>query len=226
MFSKDGSAEISDKYVAVKLLGGNDLDDEGKAVMKRYGIGGYPTLLGLDSDGALLQTEFSRSTEGIVKAMEGAAEAKVEFAKKLKEYEAKKDDVDLQRGIADLYLKRRQMKEARPMLEAIAKQGKADDLTKLLSCLQAMDDKDAAKGLMGTLVEKFPDHEQYASWRMTLAMADLEQPSRELDREENKKRFEAIADAIEGLLKDTQRNPPRRHSQSTDGDEGATRQGR
>ena len=35
MFSKAESAEISDKYVAVRLLGGEDLDDEGKRVLIR-----------------------------------------------------------------------------------------------------------------------------------------------------------------------------------------------
>ncbi len=203
MFSKDGSNEISDKYVAVKLLGGDDLDDEGKAVSKRYAVRGFPTMLGLDSNGAVLQSSFPRSTEGILTAMEAAGKAKEKFAEKLKAFEAKKDDADAQRDMADLYIERRQMEEARPLLEGLAKKGEADDLIKLMSCLSALEDKEAANSVMDTLIEKFPEHEQYASWRITKAIGNLPKPQRGLDQEENIKRLTKIIESVEPLLKDT-----------------------
>ena len=45
VFSQADSAQISDAYVAIRILGGHDITPAGEKFMARYGVMGYPTLL-------------------------------------------------------------------------------------------------------------------------------------------------------------------------------------
>ena len=116
MFSTADSKQISDKYVAVRLLGGNDLDDECRDFMQRYGVQGYPTLLAMTPDGAVLGTDFQRDVAGILATMDQAATADQNFRTKAKELGASKLP-EAVRTMAGLYKDRMQWAEARTRYE-------------------------------------------------------------------------------------------------------------
>ena len=97
MFSQPGSDEISDKYVAVLLLGGNDMNDEGRAFAEKYGVRGYPTLLALTHDGAVVNRSIGRTRDGILEAMATAQTNNEEFLVEKEELEGKKDAESLRK---------------------------------------------------------------------------------------------------------------------------------
>ena len=174
MFSTSESAGISDKYTAVRLVGGNDLDDEGKAFMSRYGVRGYPTLLAMTSDGAVLSREFERTTEGILASMTGATETEADFQLKLAASGSKTDAESL-RTLAGLYMARAQYEQARDTYSKLAeKDVTVDDQIVMLEILGGLSDKDGRKGLLEKLVETRATHAKHIDWRMDLAMIDLE----------------------------------------------------
>ncbi len=198
MFSTAESKKISDDYVAVRLLGGNDLNDEGRAFMKRFGVRGYPTLLAMTADGAVLSTSFQRDTAGILTTMAGAAKTEAEFVAKVKELGASKLPEAL-RTMAGLYKSRKQFDQARANYEALtAKNPQVDDQVALLEVLSAVSDKEAHKALLGTLIETRKDHAKHINWRLELATADL--PTQIRSREEFMAMQKARKTALEALL--------------------------
>jgi len=200
VFSLADSSKISDKYTAVQLLGGNDLDDEGKAFMKRYGVGGYPTLLAMTADGAVAGREFGeRTLEGILAALDGAAADNEEFKKTEAELGKKTDDESV-RTMAGLYKERSQLAEARTRYESLAKKKgvQLEDQEALLEVLASLDDGAARKALLKVLVDSRQDHEKNIHWRMEYAMADL--PAQVSSREEFIEVMGKRKDALLALL--------------------------
>jgi len=182
VFSQAESAAISDKYTAVRLIGGNDLDDEGKAFMKRYGVGGYPTLLAMTADGAVLSRSFDRTVEGILSAMATAVTSNADFLTKEADL-GKKTDAASQRELAGLYKQRSQLQNARAGYEKlVASTPAVEDQESLLEVLDGLGDTAARKALLKTLVDTRKDNPKNIVWRTTLATADL--PTRFSSREE------------------------------------------
>ena len=182
VFSLAESSKISDKFTAVKMLGGNDLDDEGKAFMKRYDVGGYPTLLAMTADGAVVARDLDRTVEGIVEDMDAAVAANDTFKKSEAEL-SKKTDAESLRTLAGLYKERSQLTEARARYETLTKKdAQVEDQEALLEVLGALDDGVARKALLKVLVDTHKDSDKNIQWRMEYAMADL--PTQVTTREE------------------------------------------
>ncbi|MDJ0522167.1 MAG: hypothetical protein QNJ90_08855 [Planctomycetota bacterium] len=198
VFSQAESCQISDKFTAVQLLGGNDLDEEGKAFMARYGVQGFPTLLAMTPDGAVVGRQFERTLEGIIAAMEQAVTTNEEFKKTEAELGEKKDDESI-RKLSGLYKERAQLDEARKGYEALTKKDpQVADQEALLQVLSAQGDNDARKALLKVLVDTRGDHEKHIRWRMDHAMADL--PTQVTSREEWLDVLGKRKAALEGLL--------------------------
>ncbi len=182
MFSKPEAAGISDTYTAVRLVGGNDLDDEGKAFMKRYGVGGYPTLLAMTADGAVVGRSFERTVEGILATMAKAVTDNAAFLTKEADLAKKTDDASV-RELAGLYKSRSQLTEARARYEKLtASKPALEDQENLLEVLSGVGDGAARKALLKTLVDTRKDNPKNIRWRTDLATADL--PTRVSSREE------------------------------------------
>ena len=64
MFSAAESRRINDAAVPVRILGGADMDDAGRAFMERYGVGGYPTLMAMTAGGAVLASDLTEGRLG------------------------------------------------------------------------------------------------------------------------------------------------------------------
>ncbi len=183
MFSKEDSAQISDKFVAVRLLGGQDLDDEGKTFMRRYGVRGFPTILGMTADGAVLQRSFDRTLDGFLNGMNAAETSNNDFLKKEADLKGKTDAASM-RELAGLYNGRAQYEDARGGYEKLVSvaQPELDDQLALLDVVEALGDAAARKSLLDTLVKTRKDHEKNINWRIDLALADL--PTQATSREE------------------------------------------
>ena len=181
MFSQPESARISDAYVAVRLLGGNDLDDEGRAFAQRYGVRGFPTLLALSPDGAVLNRSFQRSLEGILGAMQQAATTQAAFEKTEAALRDRTDAGSI-RTLARLYRDRMQYEAARKAYGALASHAQVADHVELLSVLQAVGDKAAEKALLSRLIEEHPTDPRAIEWRIARALSDV--PTQFASREE------------------------------------------
>jgi len=202
VFSKPGSDAISNKYVAVLLLGGNDIDDEGRAFAKKYGVGGYPTLLALTHDGAVVNRSIGRSRDGILEAMAKAQTNNEEFLAEKTDLEGKKDAESL-RTLGTLYLGRSQLDEAKPLLAALLATDKAtaEDRLSMLDLQKKSGDKEGAVKTRADLIAKHADHEDYVDWRMEAATADIAQPTSR-DPELRKAYFASYIGALNTLLAD------------------------
>ena len=198
MFSKPGSDEISDKYVAVLLLGGDDMTDEGRAFAERYGVRGYPTMLALTHDGAVVNRNIGRSKDGILDAMEKAKTNNEEFLAEKSDLEGKKDPESL-RKLGTLYLGRAQLDQAKPLLTALlATEGAtAEDRLAMLDLQKKAGDKDGATKTRQDLIAKHADHDDHLQWRMDAATADIPQPT---SRAEAEGYFKSLVEALSKLL--------------------------
>lgn len=173
LFSKAGSHAISDQYTAVRLLGGDDATDEGRAFAVRYRVEGFPTLLAMSADGAVLSRKFQRDLPGILSTLQAAAKAQATFLATEKALGDSEAPADL-RTMAGLYKSRMQLAQARARYEALPrKDRRVEDQIALLEVLTDLDDADARKALLGTLLETYPDHAAHLEWRIQLATADL-----------------------------------------------------
>ncbi len=198
MFSKPESAEISNNFVAVRLLGGHDLNDEGRAFAKRYGVRGFPTMLAMNADGGVLHKEFQRDVDGILEGMLLAGEMQARFQRDEAALKGKTDAASV-RALAELYKQRLQYEAARSRYESLTKKDpQVDDQVALLEILQAMNETAAAKALLGTLVKTQPDDARAIEWRIALQLADV--PKSYSSREEAKAGQEKTMAALSALL--------------------------
>jgi tetratricopeptide (TPR) repeat protein len=198
VFSKDGSAAISDGFVAVRMLGGTDLDDAGRAFMERYGIEGYPTLLAMTAEGDVLARDLPRELEGILGALAKAKTDNEAFLAK-RDVLAKKADLGSLTELADLYLGRENYAVARGLYERIAREKPDGDvLTRLAGILRRLGDKPAERKLLETAVAKHPGDARSAAWRIRLAT--LEIPTQAQSREEWLAVVEKQAAALSALF--------------------------
>lgn len=200
MFSQAESSQISDKYTAVRLLGGNELDDAGRDFMERYGVPGFPTMLAMTADGAVIGRNLPRSVAGILQAMEVAAQAEASFRAKEKEI-GESQLPEALREMAGLYKDRMQWDRARTNYEKLtAKDPKVEDQVALLEVYTAQGAKEERNQLLGLLVETRKDDENYIQWRIDLATSDL--PAQFKSREEF---VAAMKTALEPLLDDVKK---------------------
>lgn len=175
MFSQPESAQISEKFVAVKMLGGQDLDDEGKAFMSRYGVQGYPTLLAMTADGAVVSRSFQRTMDGIIKTMEDATATNEAFLKEAAELSTKTDPESM-RTLAKKYAERSQLDEAGGLYEKlVASKPTAEDRLAYIAVLAVKGDDDGRKAQYEALLEENADHEDAIDWRIELATFGLPQ---------------------------------------------------
>ncbi len=174
MFSKAGSKAISDTYTAVRLLGGRDMTDEGRAFATRYGVTNFPTLLALTADGAVVGEGFQRDLAGILTGMKTASAADADFRAKAKALAAKPTP-DALRTMAGLYKQRRQWADARARYEAISStELLVDDKVALSEVLAQQGDVPARKALLSSMIRTHRSDARHLAWRIALAEADAD----------------------------------------------------
>lgn len=191
VFSTAASKEISDTYVAVRLLGGDDITPEIERVMKLYDVRGYPTMLVVDQDGLRLNDQpVGRTTEGILAAMAAgkATGEKLAEAAKGEDQKAYLDLLKQHDGWEKLVGVFEKRTEAEPtaenhiaLREALDRVGRTEDATKLLD----------------TMIAKHTTHEKRPQWRIAKVMQVVASVnSRESAMELYPKAIEGIAALI------------------------------
>jgi tetratricopeptide (TPR) repeat protein len=198
VFSQPDSVKISQGYVAVRLLGGDDLDDEARAFALRYGVRSFPTLFAMSAGGAVLDRALPRTLDGILETMEKATLAEKAFLETQAALQKKRDPASL-RVLADLYRKRLEFSLAQQALEKIpAAQRTLEDDVLLLEILRAQDEVAGSKALLTRLVATHPDDARAIEWRIALALADI--PTAYASREQREAGERASLAALQALL--------------------------
>jgi tetratricopeptide (TPR) repeat protein len=200
VFSTPESGEISDTWTAVKIIGGDDLTEDGAAFVKRYGIGGFPRLLAVTAGGDLVASDLLdgrlRDTAYIVSAMKDA-DARNEGFKADRTRLLAAGDPESLTQLASLYEERWNHAAALALYERVAAEhptAEAWDL--LLKALGNGDDRDAEREALDKALARFPHDERRMGWRIRRAVMHIEPPSDPLDEEEA---LEAAARALESL---------------------------
>jgi tetratricopeptide (TPR) repeat protein len=158
VFSTAASKKISDTYIAVRLLGGDDITPEIESVMTRYGVDGYPTMLVVDQEGLRLnEEEVGRTTDDILAAMDAGKATGEKLAAAAKGDQAAYLELLKQHDgwekLVDVYEK------------SAAAAPTAENHVNLHEALGRMGRKEDAAKLLDTMIAKHTKHEQRPSWR-------------------------------------------------------------
>jgi tetratricopeptide (TPR) repeat protein len=189
VFSTPESAKISDEFVSVHILGGDDLDEAGSAFMELYSVQGYPTLLAVTAggglvDGDLMDGQF-RDASYLLEAMHRARSENEAFVAK-RDALAGKTDLASMQELADLYEQRRNATRSRELYEKIlatTDEPKVDTYNRLLAILRLQKDRDAEQEALDALVKRFPAHDDRMAWRARLATLHIDPPESRADLE-------------------------------------------
>ena len=187
MFSAEDSAKISDTYVAVRIRGGAELDDAGRAFMERYGVRGYPTILAMTVDGAVLSPDLIAGrlrgwvgdpSSGVTDLLASMAEAKEKdatFHEQVKQLEGKDDPESLAK-LADLYAERFNDEKAKGLYEKALEAGPNVDIhLRLVELLAQTGNSEAELEVVSKMIDLYEDHEDRIQWRLRRAIIDLPQ---------------------------------------------------
>ncbi len=172
VFADPAGALLGTRYVAVRLLAGEDADETTRAVARRYGIRGAPTLLALAPDGGLLARAFPRDLEGILATLATAETTEAEFRAAVARLGASARPEDV-RALAARYAARANWSEARrryAQLVASTPTPAVADHEALLGVLAAMGDDDARADLLRTMIATHATHARRIQWRIALVL--------------------------------------------------------
>jgi tetratricopeptide (TPR) repeat protein len=203
VFSQAESAKISDRFVAVRMLGGLDETPEVEQFMQRYEVEGFPTLLAMTADGAVLSREIPRNVDGILAAMEDAQKSEVDFQAK-KTALAGKSDPESLATMAKMHLERYDLPAAQVLYaKVVASTPTAENYGMLAAIYGRTGQKDEERRTLQAMVQRFADSPERMEWRIQLATIDL--PNRATTEEE----FHALVDshmaALSGLLAEVEK---------------------
>lgn len=194
MFSKESSKVLSEKAVAVRLTGGNDITPEVQTFMQQYGVRGYPTMYVMNSRGHVLVKQVGRTLEAMEKAItEGEA------AQKAYDEIAAKTDPASREALRKMLADRMAWNDLLPMVaEAHKAAPTAATAQEMAAVLRSTGRKDEEKKFLGEAVAAFPKAKERTAWRLRLATMDHEVMAR--TREEFVAAAEKSAGALKGLL--------------------------
>lgn len=204
MFSTAEAAEIGTEFRAVRILGGNDLDEVGEAFLQRYGVRGYPTLLAVTAGGDLLDGDLMggrlRTAPEILAALRAAKAANDAFLSERVRLESLGDAKSLRR-LAELHRARRNLAAARETLETILEtdgDAPVEVRKELLSVLARTEDRDAERAMLDDVVERYPDDEDHTEWLVRRATMHIPRPTSMAEMESVIGEFAAAIEQLRG----------------------------
>ncbi len=198
MFSKDESGAISDRYVAVRLTGGRDITSAVREFMTKYGIGGYPSIMVMNSEGHVVNNRVDRSTDGILGALEKGAELETEFAA-LKG----KEDVESRTKLAGMLADRKLFDEASAAFDKLLEQAPSVGVhTGILKLHQAQGNSADEELLLNEMLELYPKADDRISWRVRLATKPARTLRRSTPPEEGKALMGSAVANLQEILDD------------------------
>ena len=204
MFSTPESGKISDRWTCVEIKGGEELDEEGRAFMQRYGLRGYPSLLAVTAGGALIDRDLQdgrmRTAEYLYQAMEQADEVNRGFLE-LKAKLSAEDDAASKEKLADLLADRLDFEPAAELYEAAYAEAPGEALVqKRLILLARLGDREAEEALLDEVIEQFPDAKEHMGWRMRRATIHIVAPTDPSEQGENARLHAAALEPLRAEL--------------------------
>ncbi len=200
VFSKEASKELSDRYVAVRLTGGNDITPEVESFMKRYGVRGYPTLYVMNAEGHVVVPQVGRSVPEMLSALALGEKRETEFAALVAKREGPEERKAYIAALRDRMLWDDLMTALR---EEVAIAPTAEVEAELASQHARAGDHAAERAALEAIVAKYKDAPERIKARMRLATMDTD-PSGARSREEWVSRNTKAAEALGKLLGDVQ----------------------
>lgn len=177
MFSRPESASLSDAYVAVRMLAGNDLTPEGEAFVARHDIQRFPTLMAMTRDGSVVDDDLLggqiRDVASLLERLGEAAETEKAFVAEREAALAAGDAASLE-ALAASVLERAQPERAAALLEQAVEAGAGRDaLVRLADLRHDVADVKGEQEALDRLLAEFPDDPEAPAWRIRRATAHL-----------------------------------------------------
>jgi hypothetical protein len=204
IWSKPESAAISDRYVAVRILGGEHATPQAEAFFKRYEVDGFPTMFAMTADGAVVASVSGFGEGGktltaadILKQMEDATAREAAFQRLRADLTAKGDAASLGE-LGGMLMERHDFDGARAIFLGLAsKDPSVLHYGMLAGIYERMGQRVDERRTLETMVARFSDHPERIEWRIRLTTMDL--PNEVKSREEMDalvRRHEAALNAL------------------------------
>ena len=170
MFSKSESRVLSERYVAVRITGGDDLTPEANEFMTEYAVTGYPTLYVMNAEGHVVVDRVGRTLEAMLDALELGAQREVEFDA-LRERTDPASRVEFGRMLCDRML----MDEAETVFTELLAEAPSAAAHEGLAKLHARRGERAReRRLLTEMLALYPEADGRTSWRIRLASMGLD----------------------------------------------------
>lgn len=173
MFRQPGSAEVTERYEALRFLSGYDETDAGEDFSTRYDVERTPTLLVLAPDGAVVL----RRSGTLVQDVPGLLALLVEGERaclRYREEEARlrpQDDVEGQRRLARFFIDHYQHEAAMPLLRALLERAPRRREHLFLAWALERDGQDEARAAAyREMLKTYADDPDAMAWRLRLAL--------------------------------------------------------
>jgi hypothetical protein len=194
-FSEGKSKEISDKYVAVRLTGGDDITPEVREFMTRYGVRGYPTLYVMNADGHLVVSRVGRSVDAMLQALADGEQSEKELAEA-----KKKTDPEGKKALAGLLKDRLAWSDLAAMQQSDLKSAPSAGAYGELARTYALAGRAAdERATLEKAVSLYPDAKERIAWRIRLATMGVDF-TKAASRDEYVKLNDEAVKALDGLL--------------------------
>ncbi len=178
VFSKPDSRVLSDRWVAVRVLGGEDETPAAKSFLDRYDVEGFPALLVLTADGQVVVRDLLADgfpdTAALVRDLERAEVENRAFREREASLRHEDSAESLQR-LALLYLERSDPRSAAETMLRVAERSPSPGLWEQVVALAAKArDPALERRALDLLLQRWPDHPDRVAWLVRRATMDLE----------------------------------------------------
>lgn len=169
------------RWIAARVLGGEDATPEGERFMETYGVQGFPAVMALTADGALVVPDLLerrlKTAPELVAAME-AAEQEAERFRKIRDDLLAKGDPESLEELAKRYAARRSADRSVATYAKIAEQDPTPERYEALArWAGGLRRADAEREALDHLLATWPDHERRVTWRIARALVGIGTPT-------------------------------------------------
>lgn len=172
-FSQEGAERLGKDFVAVRMLGGNDINEETRSFMEKYGVQGFPTMFAMNAEGDVLAGKSAylpRDLKGLLGALDQAAKDDKEFW----ELRGKEDDASRAR-YARLLRERGKSDEAWAILEPLAAKGRSLVIDEAMALIHGdRGEHGQAVALYREMIDRYKDAEKRPDWMVRVAKSPLD----------------------------------------------------
>ncbi len=192
MFSAESSRVLSERYVTVRITGGDETTPETGDFVTRYAVRGYPTLYVMNAAGHVVVNQVGRTLQAMLLALETGAARETEFAAL-----ADKTDPESRVKRATMLGERMLLDEAQAAFRALIAEAPSAAAHEGLAKLYAQRGERAKeRKLLGEMIALYPRADAHTSWRIRLATMGLDHVK---SRDEWRENLTSVVETLEAL---------------------------